>query len=192
MSSGVPVACAYSRRSLRSSFSWSTRTLVTADRDQSDKGCNVEALVSGLSLEVLQVVFQSINLIKQTLHALEQSRELLRCSRVLTDRHHHLLLLLTAGPPAALRRWSCRAYDETREVVTGSDLLASSRRRRGSQERCKGAAYGVRHMSARHIRSTALTNRRRREAAVWEPSAPTTFKRRGCESRLKVCRMIRG
>jgi hypothetical protein len=39
--------------------------LVTADRDKSDKSCNVEALVFGLSFEVLQVVFQSVDLIKQ-------------------------------------------------------------------------------------------------------------------------------
>jgi len=76
-------------------------TLVTADRDKSDKGCNVEALVFGLSFELLQVLFQSVDLVEQMLHALKQSRELLRCSRVLTDRHHHLLLLLTAGRPAA-------------------------------------------------------------------------------------------
>src|SRR5512134_3660956 len=79
-------------------------TLVTADREQSDEGCNVEALVFGLSFEVLQVVLQPVDLIEQMLHTLEQCRELFRCSPILTDRHHHLLLLLTEGPRAAPRR----------------------------------------------------------------------------------------
>src|SRR5512132_3878228 len=85
--------------------------LVSTHGDQPNDGCNVEAFVARLCLEILEVVFQTVDLVEQMLHALEQSRELRRCSRVLTDRHHHLLLLLTAGPPAALRR---RAYDETR------------------------------------------------------------------------------
>jgi hypothetical protein len=46
--------------------------LVSTHGDRPNDGCNVEAPVFGLSLEILQVVFLLDDLLEQMLHALEQ------------------------------------------------------------------------------------------------------------------------